>query len=125
MLGPFPDPPFPDLHCSPLMTAPKDGSRRRFIVDLSFPSPSGHAVNVLVNKNSFSLKLPTVYIICQVLNIVGKNVKIFEVELARAYRQLHVDPFKIKHLGLWWGGATMSTPRWHSGTVTVPPPVCM
>jgi hypothetical protein len=26
MLGPFPDLPFPDLHCSPLMTAPKDVS---------------------------------------------------------------------------------------------------
>jgi hypothetical protein len=23
MLGPFPDPPFQDLHCSPLITAPK------------------------------------------------------------------------------------------------------
>jgi hypothetical protein len=62
------------------MTAPKDGSKRRVIVDLSFPSPSGHAVNLSVNKNSyvgtpFSLKLPTVDIICQVLNIVGSNVK--------------------------------------------------
>jgi hypothetical protein len=53
ILGPFPDPPFPDLHCSPLMTAPNDGSRRWVIVDLSFPSPSGHAVNVSVNKNSY------------------------------------------------------------------------
>jgi hypothetical protein len=65
MLGPFPDPPFPDLHCSPLMTAPKDGNKRRIIVDLSFPSPAGHAINLLVNKISyvgtpFSLRLPTV-----------------------------------------------------------------
>jgi hypothetical protein len=28
MLGPFLDPPFPDLHCSPLMIAPKEGSDR-------------------------------------------------------------------------------------------------
>jgi hypothetical protein len=26
MLGPFPDPPFLDLHCSPLMTASKDSN---------------------------------------------------------------------------------------------------
>jgi hypothetical protein len=32
MLGPF-----PDLHCSPFMTAPKDGNKHRVIVDLSFP----------------------------------------------------------------------------------------
>jgi hypothetical protein len=107
------------------MTAPKDGSRCRVIVDLSFPSPSGHAVNVSVNKNSyvgtpFSLKLPTVDIICQVLNIVGKNIKIFKVNLARAFRQLHVDPFDIKYLGLWWGGSyyvdTSVTFGYHHGT---------
>jgi hypothetical protein len=110
MLGPFPDPPFPDLHCSPLMTAPKDGSKRRIIVDMSFPSPSGHSVNLSVNKHSyvgtpFSLRLPTVDTICQVLNIMGKNTKIFKVDLARAFRQLHLDPFDVKYMGLRWGGA--------------------
>jgi hypothetical protein len=53
MLGPFPDPPFPDLHCNPLMTAPKDSNKRHHIVDLSFPSPAGQAVNMSVNKNSY------------------------------------------------------------------------
>jgi hypothetical protein len=110
MLGPFPDPPFPDLHCSPLMTAPKDGDKRRIIVDLSFSSGQTHSVNSTVSKfvyngTPFSLKLPTVEIICQALNIVGKNVKIFQVDLARAFRQLHVDPFDIKFLGLFWRGA--------------------
>jgi hypothetical protein len=75
MLGPFPDPPFPDLHCSPLLTAPKDGDKRRVIVDLSFPSDQGHAVNMSLPTHSyfgtpFALKLPTVDTICQVLNIV-------------------------------------------------------
>jgi hypothetical protein len=78
-LGPFPDPPFPDLHCSPLMTAPKDGSDRPVIVVLSFSSAQRQAVNASVSNftyvgTPFSLKLPTVYIICQALNIVGKNV---------------------------------------------------
>jgi hypothetical protein len=56
------------------MTAPKDGGKRRIIVDLS------------------------------VLTSVGKNIKIFKVDLARAFRQLHVDPFGIKNLGLSWRG---------------------
>jgi hypothetical protein len=69
------------------MTAPKDGNKHRIIVYLSFPSPSGHSVNLLDNKNSyvgtpFSLRLPTVDTICQVLNIMGKNTKIFKVDLA-------------------------------------------
>jgi hypothetical protein len=82
ILGPFSDPPFRDLHCSPLMTAPKDGNKRRIIIDLSFTSGQTHAVNTTVSKSHyvgtpFSLKLPTVETICQVLNVLGKNVKIF------------------------------------------------
>jgi hypothetical protein len=76
-------------------------------VDLSFPSPQDQAVNISVSKNSyvrtqFILKLPTVDTICQALNIVGKNVKILKVDLARAFRQLYLDPFDIKYLGLCW-----------------------
>jgi hypothetical protein len=69
MIGPFRDPPFLDLHWSTLMTAPKDANKRRIIVDLSFPSPAGHAVNLSVNKISyvgtpFFLQIPTVDTIC-------------------------------------------------------------
>jgi hypothetical protein len=107
IFGPYQNPPFADLHCSPLMTAPKDGSKRRIIVDLSFPSTHNHAVNISVSKNSyvgmqFELKLPTIDNICQVLNLVGKNVKIFKVDLARAFRQLHLYPFDVKYMGLKW-----------------------
>jgi hypothetical protein len=28
--------------------------------------------------------------------------KIFKVDLARAFRQLHVDPFDVKYFGLYW-----------------------
>jgi hypothetical protein len=53
ILGPFEDSPFPDLHCSPLTTAPKDGNKRRIIVDLSYPSAQGHAVNSTVSKTTY------------------------------------------------------------------------
>jgi hypothetical protein len=100
ILGPFLDPPFQDLHYSPLMTAPKDGNKRCIIVDLSFTSGQTYAVNTTVSKTHyvgtpFSLKLPTVDSICQVLNVLGKDVKIFKIDLARAFRQLHVDPLNI------------------------------
>jgi hypothetical protein len=70
------------------MTDPKDGSDRRVIVDLSFSAAQRQAVNVSVSKFTyvgmpFSLKLQTVDIICQALNIVGQKVKIFKVDLAR------------------------------------------
>jgi hypothetical protein len=92
------------------MTAPKDSNKRRIIVDLCFPSAQGHAVNLSVPSNSYvgtpySLRLPIVDTIRQVLNVVGQNVKIFKVDLARVFRQLHVDPFDVKYLGLSWQGA--------------------
>jgi hypothetical protein len=82
--------------------------KRHIIVDLSFPSLQQHSINLSVSKNTyvrtdFLLKLPTVDTICQTLNLVGKNIKIFNVDLARAFRQLYVDPFDTKYLGLcWW-----------------------
>jgi hypothetical protein len=59
-------------------------------VDLSFPSPQQQSVNVSVSKTSyvgtpFKLKLPTIDNICQVINNLGKNVKIFKVDLATAF----------------------------------------
>jgi hypothetical protein len=92
------------------MTAPKDGNKLSIIVDLSFTSGQTYAVNTTISKThyvrtQFSLKLPTVESICQVLNVFGKNVKMIKIDLARAFRQLHVDPFDIKYLGLYWRGA--------------------
>jgi hypothetical protein len=107
ILGPFSDPPYPDLHCSPLMTAPKDSCKCRVIVDLSFPSVHQHAVNMSVSNSNylgtpFSLKLPTIDTLSQALTIVGNNVKNFEVDLARAFGQLNLDPFDVKYMGLYW-----------------------
>ena len=36
LLGPFSKPPLPEYHCSPIMTRPKDVTKRRVIVDLSY-----------------------------------------------------------------------------------------
>jgi hypothetical protein len=50
----------------------------------------------------FNLKLPTIDTVSQVLTLVGNNVKIFKVDLARAFRQLNLDPFDVKYMGLYW-----------------------
>jgi hypothetical protein len=53
IFGLFPVPPLTGLHCSPLMTPPKDGTKRRIIVDLSYPSPHSHSVNISVSKTQY------------------------------------------------------------------------
>jgi hypothetical protein len=88
-----------------LMTAPKDGCKRPVIVDLSFPSIHEQSVNSSVSNSHyvgtpFNLKLPTIDTVSQVLTLVGNNVKI--LDLAQAFRQLSLDPFDVKYLGLYW-----------------------
>jgi hypothetical protein len=52
------------LHKLPLMSCPKDGDKRRLILDLSWPKYSGASVKACVPENrylntEFTLKLPT------------------------------------------------------------------
>jgi hypothetical protein len=52
MLGPFSDPPFRDLHCSPLMTAPKDGNNAvSSLICLLFPVK--HRFKISLCRNAF------------------------------------------------------------------------
>ena len=53
IVGPFKEPPFPNLHCSPLGAVPKKDGSYRLIIDLS--SPPGKAVNDFISKDDFSV----------------------------------------------------------------------
>jgi hypothetical protein len=79
ILSQFSNPQLAGLHCSPLMTSPKDGTKCHIIEELSFLSPQQHSVNLSVSKNTYVgtmliLKLPTVDTICQALNLVCKKI---------------------------------------------------
>ena len=50
--GPFPFPPFPHTHCSPIGAAPKPDGSVRLILDLS--SPRGDSVNDGISKEEFA-----------------------------------------------------------------------
>lgn len=96
MLGPFAAPPFtPWMRCSPLMTRPKkDSGDRRMIVDLSFPH--GEVVNDGINTVNFfgkdiSYSLPTIDLLA-LLQHHGRGAFLWKADLARAYRQLRIDP---------------------------------
>ena len=103
ILGPFDHPPI-HMHMSPFMTREKSGSdSRRAIIDLSFPK--GLSVNDGVAKNSylgteFQMHYPSVDSIIRILKNLGPSVRIFKVDISRAFRQLKVDPGDIDLLGL-------------------------
>ena len=104
MLGPFDTPPFPDAHISPMMTRPKkDSTRRRVILDLSWPH--GSALNDGISRaeylgRPFSFHLPTVDFMAIRLRELGPNAYMYKTDLSRGYRQLRIDPSDWPFLGM-------------------------
>ena len=102
--GPFPNNPLDcQLMISPLLTVPKKDSITRLVVmDLSYPPNC--SVNDGIPTDSFlgepfTLHLPGVDALVQIIQKFGPGCLLFKTDLSRAYRQLPVDPRDYHHLG--------------------------
>ena len=107
MLGPFPNIHYDEFHCSPLLTRPKDGNKRRVILDLSYPR--GVSVHDAVTKEKFdnlefTLTFPTIDNIVDQIKATQGRVLLAKIDMARAFRNLRVDPADTFKFGLKWGG---------------------
>ena len=107
ILGPFPDITFQKFHCSPLLTRPKDNGKRRVILDLSFPK--GASVNDAVHRDAFdgtpfTLKFSTVDDILEGIRSSKGRVLLSKIDIARAFRNLRIDPVDAFRFGIHWGG---------------------
>ena len=105
LLGPFESAPIPDLCFSPLMSVPKENSKRRIIVDFSFPP--GKAINDGIPKSTYldfviEFSLPSVRSMTDRLNILGTGCLMFKRDLKGAFRQFSVDPGDYRFTGLCW-----------------------
>lgn len=105
LVGPFKNPPFQQwTRCSPTMTRPKrESEERRVIVDLTFPPGSG--VNAGIDITSYyglniSYTLPNIGDLVSKLQECGQGALVWKADLARAYRQMRVDPLDAPLLGL-------------------------
>ena len=105
--GPFEYKPFGSLtHISPFITRTKTGSHnRRVIVDLSWPHEA--SVNTFTPENvyfhsAYRLQYPTVDDLTDRLIRLGPGAHMYKVDLARAFRQLPVDPGSFPYLCLYW-----------------------
>ena len=105
LLGPVQQVDHAQYHCSPLMSRPKEGDKRRIILDLSYPK--GKFLNDHVDRNRFDnsdfiLRFPTIdNIVHSVKTTVGFPM-IFKVDVARAFRNLRVDPADGLKFGFKW-----------------------
>lgn len=104
IVGPFSSAPFaPWTRLSPLMTRPKrESDKRRVIVDMSFPT--GLAVNDGINISSIygrdtTYTLPSIKDLATLIQRAPSKSWIWKADLARAYRQLRVDPIDTPLLG--------------------------
>ena len=93
------------IHCSPLLTRPKDGNKHRVILDLSHPH--GLSVNNQVDRlafdgSKFLLKFPSVDDIVKEICNQGDDVTIAKIDIARAFRNLRMDPADAVKLGFTW-----------------------
>ena len=110
VLGPFEVNPFTgsNLTLSPLNSVPKsDPSKRRIILDLSFPP--GQGINDGISKEEFlglpyKLSLPGVDELCTIICGLGPGCLLWKRDLSRAYRQFPVDPGDVNKLGYMWKG---------------------
>ena len=105
MLGPVDKVNSLHYHCSPILTRPKDGNKRRVIVNLSYPP--GQSLNDQVTRDMFdnrpfTLKFPKIEdIVDQIL--ITEDPMLFKIDVARAFRNLRADPVdavKLAFVGL-------------------------
>ena len=105
ILGPFEDVPYHEFHCSPLLTRPKDQDKRIIILNLSYPtfnSVNDRVTRDLFDGQQFLLKFPTVDHIVDQIKATKGRVLLAKIDIARAFRNLRVDPADTFKFGIKW-----------------------
>ena len=95
-----------NIHCTPLLTRPKDLDKSRVILDLSYRQ--GLSLNDQVDKlafdnSKFLLKFPSIDNIVQEMCSHG-DITIAKIDVARPFRNLRVDPADTIKLAIQWQG---------------------
>ena len=103
LLGPFKVSPISGLCYSPLISVPKDVTKRRVIVDFSFPP--GKSINDGISKESYldfevEFSLPSVQSMVRRINELGPGCLLYKRDLKGAFRQFCTDPGDYVFSGL-------------------------
>ena len=100
--GPFPIPPFPVTHCSPIGAAPKKDGSVRLIMDLS--QPHGASINDSISKDQFCCEYSHFDEATDLLNKLGCGTLMCKLDVKHAYRLLPVRPDQWHLLCYYWEG---------------------
>ena len=94
--GPFRDPPFSCLHCSPLGAVPKKDGTHRIILDLSSP------INAGIDHDEFSVKYSSFDDAVDMVRFLGLNCEMGKIDIKHAFRLCPVRPVDWPLLGMFW-----------------------
>ena len=100
--GPFTQPPWPNLHCSPLGSREKKDGSRRLIMDLS--QPEGASINDFIDKEDFPCEYTHFDKATDLVRQHGRNSLLSKIDIKHAFRLLPVLPAQWILLGICWLG---------------------
>ena len=97
------------IHCSLLLTRPKDLHKCRVIMDLSYPK--GGSVNDFIDKQhfygyKFTMIFPTIDDLTEEIKKYIDTVCLLKIDVARAFCNLRIDSSDAFNLGFSWLGQT-------------------
>ena len=101
--GPFPHPPFPVNHVSPLGAAPKTDGSYRLVLDLS--QPEGFSVNEGIDKAEFPTEYTHFDKATDLIRHIGIGCKLTKIDIKHAYRLLPVRKEDWPLLVYQWEGS--------------------
>ena len=100
--GPFDEPPFAVLHCSPLGAAPKKDGSVRLVLDLS--SPRGCAINEGISREEFSVQYSSFDDAVNLVRTIGTSAFLAKLDIKHAFRICPVRLDQLHLLGYRWLG---------------------
>ena len=101
MLGPFKEPPFPDLMCSPVGLVPKkDTDEMHMIIHLSFPY--GQSINDFIDSEKASTSYQTFDDVIKLVIKQGHFCWLSKVDVKSAFRVAPICFKDIKCLGIYF-----------------------
>ena len=116
--GPFPFPPFPHTHCSPIGAAPKPDGSVRLILDLS--SPRGQSVNDGISKEEFSCQYSKFDDAVSIVLHLGQGAFLAKADIKHAFRLCPVRPDQWPLLCFQWLGHFFTDTRLPFGSRSSP-----
>ena len=116
--GPFPYPPFPHTHCSPIGAAPKPDGSARLILDLS--SPRGDSVNDGISREDYRCSYSKFDDAVKIVLELGQGAFLGKVDIKHAFRICPVQPEQWPLLCFQWQGQFFTDTRLPFGSRSSP-----